>query len=94
MSMTNELICFYRNYISDKIDRPFKSESVLTSREIVVVILAIEGLTNGEIAAKLYISIKTVKNHMSNIYNKLNVSSRVNMVVYALENDITKLLEV
>jgi len=49
---------------------------LLTSREEEILRLMAEGLTNQEIANELVISLYTVKRHATNIYNKLNVSSR------------------
>ena len=49
---------------------------MLTNREEQILRLIGEGLTNQEIADDLVISLYTVKRHATNIYNKLNVSSR------------------
>ncbi|MFD8229281.1 AAA family ATPase [Streptomyces massasporeus] len=48
----------------------------LTEREHTVARLAAQGLTNGEIAGKLYVSAKTVEYHLSNVYTKLSLTSR------------------
>jgi DNA-binding CsgD family transcriptional regulator len=48
----------------------------LTAREIEVLQLVVDGLTNGEIAAKLFVSDKTVEHHVSRILVKLGVTSR------------------
>ncbi len=58
--------------------------SLLTKREDEVVNLVAEGLTNREIAHKLGLSEHTVSNYLFRIYNKLGVSSRVELVLYAL----------
>ncbi|WP_240417872.1 helix-turn-helix transcriptional regulator [Paenibacillus periandrae] len=50
--------------------------SSLTPREIEVVELTIQGLTNNEIAGKLYLSEVTVKKHLSNVFRKLNIKNR------------------
>ena len=63
----------------------------LTRREIEVLKLLVEGLFNKEIAYKLSISEKTVKNHVSNIFKKLGVFDRTQAAVYAIRNNIVEL---
>jgi DNA-binding NarL/FixJ family response regulator len=63
----------------------------LTKREIEVLKLLAEGLFNKEIAYMLAISEKTVKNHVSNIFKKINVSDRTQAAVYAIRNNIVEL---
>ena len=63
----------------------------LTKREIDVLILVANGMFNKEIAIKLNISERTVKNHISNIFKKLDVSDRTQAAVFAIKNDIVKL---
>ncbi len=60
----------------------------LTSREVEVLGLIAEGMINKEIAKHLYISEKTVKNHVSNIFRKLNVSDRTQAAIYAFKHNI------
>mgnify|MGYP001228433988 FL=1 len=55
----------------------------LTSRELEVLILIGKGKTNAEIADELYIGIKTVKTHVSNILSKLGVNDRTQAAIYA-----------
>jgi DNA-binding NarL/FixJ family response regulator len=57
--------------------------SSLTAREREVFHLASQGLRNAEIAAKLYLSEKTIKTHLRNIYGKLALSSKADLRVYA-----------
>lgn len=63
----------------------------LTKREVEVLILITEGLLNKEIAQKLYISEKTVKNHVSNIFKKIGVNDRTQAAVFAIKNSIVDL---
>jgi len=63
----------------------------LTKREVEVLILLSEGLFNKEIAYKLNISERAVKNHISNIFKKLNVSDRTQAAVFAIKNKLVKL---
>ncbi len=55
----------------------------LTEREIDVLRLIVAGLKNQEIAARLYLSLNTVKAHTRSIYSKLNVNSRTQAVAKA-----------
>lgn len=60
----------------------------LTPRELEVLRLIGEGLTNQEIADTLFIGIKTVKTHVSNILSKLGVQDRTQAAVYAHRNNL------
>jgi ATP/maltotriose-dependent transcriptional regulator MalT len=57
----------------------------LSARELEVLRLIAAGHSNEEIAAKLIISVKTAKRHISNIYGKLGVKSRTQAVALARE---------
>ncbi len=63
-------------------------EDNLTRREIQVLFLIADGKCNREIAEDLYISEKTVKNHVSNIFKKIGVVDRTQAAVYAYKNKI------
>lgn len=63
----------------------------LTSREKEVLIEVANGMFNKEIATSLHISERTVKNHISNIFKKLDVSDRTQAAVFAIKNDLVKL---
>lgn len=65
---------------------------VLTKRELDVLKLLTEGLYNKEIADRLEISEKTVKNHVSRLLKKINVSDRTQAAVYAIKNNIVDLI--
>ncbi len=63
----------------------------LTRREIDVLKLLAEGLFNKEIASRLNISERTVKNHVSNIFKKISVSDRTQAAVFAIKNNLIKI---
>jgi len=63
-------------------------DSGLTARELEVLRLVAGGLTNRAIAAELILSEKTIHRHVSNIFTKLDVSSRAAATAYAYENDV------
>lgn len=65
--------------------------ALLTKRELEVLILVANGMFNKEIATTLHISERTVKNHISNIFRKIEVSDRTQAAVFAIKNDLIKL---
>ncbi len=81
-ALNNKLVS--RDVDKDKIDS-------LTKRELEVLIKVANGMFNKEIATSLNISERTVKNHMSNIFKKIDVSDRTQAAVFAIKNDIIKL---
>ena len=65
--------------------------SPLTDRELEVLKLVAEGMSNSAISKELYITLGTTKNHLSNIYSKLEVDSRIKAVIKAKELNIIKI---
>jgi LuxR family maltose regulon positive regulatory protein len=65
--------------------RPTALTEPLSERELEIVQLIAEGLTNPEIAARLFLSLNTVKVHTRNIYGKLNVHSRTQAIARSQE---------
>lgn len=65
--------------------------ATLTNRELEVLIQVASGMFNKEIATNLNISERTVKNHISNIFKKIEVSDRTQAAVFAIKNNIIKL---
>ena len=59
----------------------------LTPREREVFFLASRGLKNAEIAAELFLSEKTIKTHLRNIYNKLDLASKAELRLFAVKWD-------
>ncbi len=62
----------------------------LTSREMEILLLMTEGKSNQEIADELFIALKTVKTHVSNILSKLQVQDRTQAVIYAFKHSLVK----
>lgn len=75
----------------DSVDKSIEQINSLTNREYEVLILIAEGLNNKDIAERLYISEKTVKNHVSNILKKLDLNDRVQAAIFVYKNNIKKL---
>lgn len=62
----------------------------LTERENEILLLIAQGKTNQEIAEQLFIALKTVKVHVSNILGKLEVSDRTQAVIYAFKHNLVE----
>ncbi|MGH1467912.1 MAG: response regulator transcription factor [Bdellovibrionales bacterium] len=58
----------------------------LSNRETEVAELVTQGLSNKEVANRLFVTEKTVKFHLTNIYKKMNVKSRAQLIVWCLPN--------
>jgi DNA-binding NarL/FixJ family response regulator len=65
-------------------DQRQRDASLLTGREVEILRLAADGLTNREIGSRLFVSLGTVKSHLDNIYRKLEASDRAHAVAIAL----------
>ena len=63
----------------------------LTLREREVIKLVGEGLKNKQIAERLYISETTVTHHLSSVFSKLEVSDRLELIIYAFRHDLAKM---
>jgi DNA-binding NarL/FixJ family response regulator len=84
--VTRQLVGRYAARIRPAPDAP--EETVLTPRELEVLGLIANGLSNSEIAEVLVISQETVKTYVSRILTKLNLRDRVQAVVYAYRNGL------
>jgi two-component system nitrate/nitrite response regulator NarL len=65
-----------------------RARSPLSNREKEIVNLVAQGYKNKEMAEKLFISEQTVKNHLHNIFEKLGVSDRLELALYAIHNGL------
>ncbi|MDX6227400.1 MAG: hypothetical protein QOI76_790 [Frankiales bacterium] len=90
-SMASKLLNEFASMIKRTDERQQVPTPRLTDREMEVLRLVAKGLNNRDIAKQLYISENTVKNHIRNILEKLQLHSRMEAVVYAVRE---KLLEI
>lgn len=84
-----------KTYLSFEAGQALKSNQnknnhtpILTKREKEVLGLIAEGLTNQQIADKLFISVDTVDSHRKNLYNKLEVKNTATLIRYAIEHEL------
>ena len=78
------------NRLSERKTRPSSFDD-LTIRELDVLELIAKGMANKDIAQSLFISEKTVKNHITNIFRKLSVDDRTQAALYAIKKKLVKL---
>lgn len=71
--------------ISNKKQRTDPAADMLSEREIEVLKLAAKGLSNRDIAMQLSLSVRTVQAHLGNIFNKLDIGSRTESILYGLK---------
>jgi DNA-binding NarL/FixJ family response regulator len=76
-----------------KYSRPPQTDAArahkLTRRELDVISLIVKGLSNREIARDLKLSEETVKRHLSNVFEKLDISTRLELAILAIEKNLT-----
>jgi two-component system NarL family response regulator len=75
--------------LKEEAGRQEEALEALTPREREVFFLASRGLKNAEIAEELYLSEKTIKTHLRNIYNKLNLASKAELRLFAVKMGLT-----
>jgi DNA-binding NarL/FixJ family response regulator len=90
-SMASKLLNEFATMVRKDDERQQVPTPRLTDREMEVLKLVAKGMNNRDIAKKLFISENTVKNHIRNILEKLQLHSRMEAVVYAVRE---KLLEI
>ena len=90
-SMASKLLSEFTNLAKKADERQAAPMPRLTERELEVLKLVAQGMSNREIAGELFISENTVKNHVRNVLEKLHLHSRMEAVVYAVRE---KLLDI
>jgi two-component system, NarL family, response regulator DegU len=88
VALSTELAATILAELEDGADRP---PSPLTPREAEVLQLIADGCSTSEVAARLFISGKTVKNHLASIYEKLEARDRTQAVLSAVRSGIIRL---
>ncbi len=88
-AMAGKLLKAVANRLADE----EKGEQALTERELFVLRLVASGASNHEIAQKLSISVNTVKSHLKNILEKLQVENRTQAATYALKHGLVSARE-
>jgi len=81
----------YKGYINTIKGKQPKDKKSLTSRELEVIKLISDGLAYKEVAGKLFISTRTVETHRNNILEKLELKNNIELVKYAIKNNIVDL---
>ena len=76
--------------LKEETGRQEEALDILTPREREVFFLASRGMKNAEIAEELYLSEKTIKTHLRNIYNKLNLASKAELRLFAVKMGLTE----
>jgi len=90
-TITNILLNNYLDQKGDDSAEKKRRQQALSPRELEVLKNFGEGLSNREIADKLFISIRTVETHKNNIMKKINLKTTVDLVKFALKNNIIEL---
>jgi len=90
-SVSNILLKSFIKKTQNKTSESKEQAITLTKRENEILKLFAEGLSNKEIADKLFISIRTVESHKNNIMQKLELKSTVELIKYAIRNKIIEL---
>ena len=76
---------------SQEVDPEQARIASLSTREREVIALIAEGLKNKQIGQRLFISETTVTHHLSSIFSKLEVSDRLELVIYAFSRNLVKM---
>ncbi len=90
-SMASKLLTEFKSMIQRTDERRLVPAPRLTDRELEVLKLVATGMNNRDIAKELFISENTVKNHVRNILEKLQLHSRMEAVVYAMREKILEI---
>ncbi len=88
-SAVTDLVQVLHKLIADAKQPPPKPKFNLTARELQVIAAIVEGCTNRDVAQKFSISEETVKRHVTNIFDKVGVSNRLELALFAINHQLT-----
>ncbi len=88
---SNELLRRIITNLKNPVNKSGDDKDLLSKREIEVLVEICNGLTNDEIADKLFISSQTVKGHRSSLLSKTNCKNSASLVMYAIKNEFVTL---
>jgi two-component system response regulator NreC len=90
-TITNLILRSYLDDPEQKEEARLEREKSLSTREMEVLKLFAQSHTNKEIADRLFISVRTVESHKNNIMRKINLKTTVDMVKFAIRNNLVDL---
>ena len=90
ISLDNHMIAGVMKAFSRASDAPEDAKPLISNREREIVEHVAQGFRNKEIGEKLFISEQTVKNHLYNIFDKLGVSDRLELALYAIHHKMLR----
>lgn len=90
-TITNLLLSSYLSDSDIGVSEKENRQKSLSGREMEVLRLFAEGMSNRAIADKLFISVRTVETHKNNIMKKINIKTTVDLVKFAIKNNIIRL---
>jgi DNA-binding NarL/FixJ family response regulator len=82
--LPNQQVAHIAKFVETNASRPLRPVDTLTQREKTIISYLMQGWRNREIAQHLAITEQTVKNHLRSIYDKVGVSDRLELVLYAI----------
>lgn len=90
----DDIISKLSSMLGDEKNDPNAAQEALSLREREIIICVVKGMTNKEIADKLYLSIHTVVTHRRNIAKKLQIHSPAGLTIYAIVNKLVDIEDV
>ena len=84
----SDIVAGLQDLVTGLAQQPAPRDFDLTDRELKIIALIVDAAGNKEIAERLEISEKTVKNHLTNIFDKVGVSGRLELALFAINKGL------